>query len=67
VPGALELGFEQCRGELRVTVRGPAPARGFEPDDVGWLMMRALVGDARMETFDGTATLTLTEPLPGPV
>lgn len=67
MPGALELSFEQCIEELRVTVRGPAPSRRPEPDDVGWLMMRALVGDARMETAGGTATLTLIEPLPGPV
>lgn len=62
--GALELSFEQCLDELRVTVRGPAPGGGPGPDDVGWLMMRALVGDARMETDDGTATVTLIEPLP---
>jgi anti-sigma regulatory factor (Ser/Thr protein kinase) len=67
VPGALELSFERCLDELRVTVRGPAPGDGPEPDDVGWLMMRALVGDARMETSGGTATLTLIEPLPGRV
>jgi serine/threonine-protein kinase RsbW len=66
-PGALELSFERCLDELRVTVRGPAPSGGPEPDDVGWLMMRALVGDARMETDGDTATVTLIEPLPRPV
>ena len=67
VPGALELSFEQWLDELRVTVRGPAPVGGPEPDDVGWLMMRALVGEAHMETDGGAAVLTLTVPLSGRV
>lgn len=64
VPGELELSFERLPSRLRVTVRGPAPIGGLEPEDIGWHMMRALVGDARMETVGETATLTLIEPLP---
>lgn len=62
--GTLYLRFERCAGELRVTVRGPAPAARPEPEEIGWLMLRALLGDVRMETVGGQATLTLVEPLP---
>ncbi|HEX4792005.1 MAG TPA: ATP-binding protein [Actinospica sp.] len=60
----IELRFERHPGELRVLVTGPAPQRGSDPDEVGWLLLRALVGDVRMDMQGETATVTLTEPLP---
>jgi hypothetical protein len=60
----LELRFERCPGELRVLVSGPAPRHGSNPDEIGWILLRALVGDVRMDVLGGTATVTLTEPLP---
>jgi serine/threonine-protein kinase RsbW len=60
----LELRFERCLDHLRVTVCGPAPRERPESDGLGWLLLEALVGDVRMETKGGKATLTLTEPLP---
>ena len=37
-----------------------------EPDGIGLVLSRALVGDdVRMETVGGTATPASTEPLPG--
>jgi anti-sigma regulatory factor (Ser/Thr protein kinase) len=63
----LELRFERCPGELRVLVSGPAPHGDSDPDEIGWLLLRALVGDVRMDRRDGTATVTLTEPLPAAV
>jgi serine/threonine-protein kinase RsbW len=65
VARCLELRFEQQPGQLRVTVRGALPQGRLEPDDIGWTVLRALVGDVRMETAGATATLTLIEPLPG--
>jgi serine/threonine-protein kinase RsbW len=59
----LELCFEHRPGELRITVRGPAPAVPPDPAGIGWMMLRALVGCVCMETAAGTATLTLTQPL----
>ena len=62
--GALELSFDRCPGVLRVNVRGPAPAYWPEPEDIGWLVLQALVDDVRIETVDKTATVTLTASLP---
>lgn len=59
----LELCFEHRPGELRITVRGPAPAVPPDPAGIGWTMLRALVGGVCLETAAGTATLTLTQPL----
>ncbi|HTJ70100.1 MAG TPA: hypothetical protein VL551_21365 [Actinospica sp.] len=60
----LELRFERCPDHLRVTVRGPRPRARPEPDDLGWLILQALVGGVHMDTSGEVATLTLTEPLP---
>ena len=62
--GALELSFDRCPGQLRVNVRGPAPAYWPEPEDLGWLVLQALVDDVRIETVDKTATVTLIASLP---
>jgi serine/threonine-protein kinase RsbW len=62
--GALELSFDRCPGLLRVNVRGPAPAHWPEPEDIGWIVLQALVDDVRVETVDKTATVTLFASLP---
>ena len=62
--GALELSFERCPGHLCVTVRGPAPASRPDTEDIGWLVLRALVNEVSMEISGATATLTLIETLP---
>jgi serine/threonine-protein kinase RsbW len=61
---ALELSFDRCPGELRVDVRGPAPAHRPDPEDIGWLVLQALVDEVRLETADVTATVTLIASLP---
>lgn len=63
VGAVLELCFERRSGELRITVRGPAPTVPPDPAGIGWMMLRALVGGVCMESAAGTATLTLTQPL----
>ena len=63
-PGMLELAFETDGAQLQVTVRGAAPPHWPEPDDVGWAMLKALVGELRAEVDDGLGTLTLIGPLP---
>ena len=67
---ALELSFDRCPGQLRVSVRGPAPAHRPDPEDIGWLVLQALVDEVRLETADvtatgpATATVTLIASLP---
>jgi serine/threonine-protein kinase RsbW len=60
----LELNFDRYPGALHVIVRGPEPARWPDPEDVGWLMLQALVDAVRIETVRGTTTLTLVTSLP---
>jgi hypothetical protein len=60
----LALSFEQGPGQLRITVRGPAPACRPDPEDIGWLVLQALVDEVRLETVGATATLTLSDSLP---
>jgi len=62
--GALELSFERCPDHLRVTVRGPAPTAPQDPEDIGWLVLRALVDEVSMEIAGVTASLTLIDSLP---
>jgi serine/threonine-protein kinase RsbW len=61
---ALDLSFDRCPEELRVNVRGPAPATRPDPEDIGWLVMQALVDEVRLETVGATATVTLIASLP---
>ena len=63
-PGLLELSFASDGARLRVTVRGTAPPHWPDPDDVGWALLQALVGELRAETDGGLGTLTLIESLP---
>ncbi|MBR7835658.1 hypothetical protein KDL01_20450 [Actinospica durhamensis] len=62
----LHLRFERQRGRLCITVRGSAPYRSPHPEEIGWILLRALVDEVRMDTAGGITTLTLCEPLPQP-
>jgi anti-sigma regulatory factor (Ser/Thr protein kinase) len=66
-PGAdsLELRYDRFPAQLHVTVRGTASSRWPTRDELGWEMLRALVGEVRAEVVDGVGVLTLIEPLPG--
>jgi serine/threonine-protein kinase RsbW len=59
----LTLRFDQLAQDLRISVSGPAPERRPDADDLGWLMLCALVGRPSWEVRDGIGTLTMTEPL----
>jgi anti-sigma regulatory factor (Ser/Thr protein kinase) len=60
----LRLRFERRGDRLRIEVRGAAPYRGPRPEEIGWVLLRALVDEVRMDTVGGVTTLTLCEPLP---
>jgi serine/threonine-protein kinase RsbW len=62
--GSLELICDKFPDRLRIAVRGPAPGRWPEDEDIGWVLMRALVRDITVSRDGGFGTLTLTEPLP---
>jgi serine/threonine-protein kinase RsbW len=65
VPGAtLRLCFDRYPDHLRVTVRGAAPPSWPAHDELGWEMLRAILGDVHAEVVDGIGTMTLIEPLP---
>ncbi|HWG28131.1 hypothetical protein [Actinospica sp.] len=59
----LTLRFDRLAQDLRISVSGPAPERRPDADDLGWLMLCALVGRPSWEVRDGIGTLTMTEPL----
>jgi serine/threonine-protein kinase RsbW len=56
----LECRFEQQAGALGITVRAPVPAT-LEPDvdDIGWIMLGALVDELSWQVVDGVGTVTL--------
>lgn len=58
------LSYERDPDYLRVTVAGPAPAMWPTQNELGWEMLRAVVGDVQAEVADGVGTLTMIEPLP---
>jgi serine/threonine-protein kinase RsbW len=63
-PGAmLTVRFDRLPQHLRISVSGPAPTRSPDAEDLGWLMLCALVVRPRWEVRDGIGTLTMTEPL----
>jgi hypothetical protein len=59
----LTLRFDRLAQHLRISVSGPAPERSPDAEDLGWLMLCALVGPPHWEVRDGIGTLTMTEPL----
>jgi hypothetical protein len=60
----LTVRFDRLPQHLRISVRGPAPNRSPDAEDLGWLMLCALVVRPHWEVGDGIGTLTMTEPLP---
>jgi hypothetical protein len=62
--GNLELYYDRFPERLHVTVCGTAAAGWPTRDELGWEMLRALVGEVRAEIVAGTGVLTLIEPLP---
>ena len=62
--GNLELHYDRFAQHLRVTVRGSVSAGWPTRDELGWEMLRALVGELQAEIVAGTGVLTLIEPLP---
>jgi serine/threonine-protein kinase RsbW len=63
----LDLRYDLLPEALRVSVRGPVPARWPETvDELGWTMLRALVAEVRTEIDDGIGTLILMAELPAP-
>ena len=59
----LQLCFDRYPDHLRVTVRGEAPPLWPAKNELGWEMLRAIVGDVHAEVVDGVGILTLIEPL----
>jgi serine/threonine-protein kinase RsbW len=56
----LECRFEQEPGTLRVTVSAAVPASLVpDLDDIGWLMLDALVDELSWRVADGTGTVAL--------
>lgn len=62
--GNLELYYDHFPEHLHVTVCGTATAGWPTRDELGWEMLRALVGEVRAEVVADTGVLTLIEPLP---
>ncbi|MBS2965070.1 ATP-binding protein [Actinocrinis puniceicyclus] len=60
----LECRFEELPGALSVTVSAPAPAAA-QPDveDIGWIMLSALVDELTWKGESGVARLTLVKHL----
>jgi hypothetical protein len=64
VTGArLHLCYDRYPGSLHVVVRGPAPPMWPVQSELGWELLRAIVGEVRAEVVDGVGILTLIEPL----
>lgn len=59
--------FEAYPDELRVTVRAPVPA-DFAPDteEIGWIMLGALVDDLSWKHADGYGTVSLVKRFEAP-
>lgn len=63
-PQTMEIGYDLYPGELQVSVRAAAPDDWPRVGEAGWALLRALVGDVRVESHEGLGVLTLVEPLP---
>jgi hypothetical protein len=59
----LHLCYDRYPGSLHVVVRGPAPPLWPVQSELGWELLRAVVGEVRAEVVDGIGILTLIEPL----
>lgn len=63
-PESMELSYDRYPDELHVTVRAAVGADWPAAQELGWAMLRALVGDVRVDALDGMGELTLILPLP---
>jgi anti-sigma regulatory factor (Ser/Thr protein kinase) len=63
-PESMELSYDRYPDELHVTVRAAVGPDWPAVDELGWAMLRALVGDVRVDATDGVGALTLILPLP---
>jgi anti-sigma regulatory factor (Ser/Thr protein kinase) len=62
----VECRFEQDTDALSVTVSAPAsPSLQPDVDDIGWLMLSALVDELTWKSEGGLARLTMVKHLPG--
>lgn len=62
--GDIRVRFDLQRDLLRIQVRGRAPAGWPDRGGLGWLVLRALVGDLSWERDGADGVLTLVEHLP---
>lgn len=63
-PEVMELFYDRCPGELRITVRSAVGENWPRVDELGWMVLRALIGEVRVQARDGLGVLTLIVPLP---
>ncbi|MGH3415135.1 MAG: ATP-binding protein [Actinocrinis sp.] len=61
---SVECRFEEGPAALTVTVSAPAPSTEPDVDDIGWLMLSALVDELTWKAERGVARLTLVKHLP---
>lgn len=59
----LTVRFDRLPEHLRISVSGPEPARRPDAEDLGWLMLCALVDGLSWQVRDGIGVLTMNEPL----
>lgn len=64
LPESMELAYDRYPGELRVTVRAAVGDGWPDVDELGWAVLRALVGDLHVDVHGGVGVLTLMLPLP---
>lgn len=60
----MQLSYDLYPEFLHVTVSAPVPADWPDRGELGWAILRTLVGDLRVSVEDGIGALTLIEPLP---
>lgn len=64
IPETMEISYDLFPDELHVHVRAATREGWPQVDETGWALLRALVGDVRVQAHEGLGSLTLVEPLP---
>jgi len=64
IPETMEISYDLLPDELRISVRAATPEGWPQVEETGWALLRALVGDVRVQAHEGLGELTLVEPLP---